>query len=192
MEYNYNQWKLGVRTLRAWYIDVFREIVPLIMGVDVGYYGVIKLKLRFILIWSLLAKFKVNHGIFSFVHCICLYQITLHYCLSALSYFFVHVFILVENSTNDKIKGLFQSLEYGPAPESPAVVNAWLDDHGRSFGHFINGQWMKPPGRKTYDTYNPVNGEKIATTIQGLIMLIFSQSSLLVSWLFQQSSFFSY
>ena len=31
-----------------------------------------------------------------------------------------------------KIKSLFQSLEYGPAPKFPAVVNAWFDDHGRS------------------------------------------------------------
>ena len=72
-----------------------------------------------------------------------------------------------------KIKSLFQSLEYGPAPESPAVVNAWLDDHGRSFGHFINGEWVKPPGRKTYDSFNPVNGEKIATTVQGNLVLGF-------------------
>ena len=77
---------------------------------------------------------------------------------------------LLENGKGKKIKGLLQSLEYGPAPESPAVVNAWLDDHGRSFGHFINGQWVKPAGRKTYDSFNPVNGEKIATTVQGLLV----------------------
>ncbi len=65
------------------------------------------------------------------------------------------------------VSQLFESLEYGPAPESPAVANAWLDDHGRNFGHFINNQWVKPAGRKTYDTVNPANGEKLASTIQG-------------------------
>ena len=73
----------------------------------------------------------------------------------------------ITDSSGKNIKSLLQSLEYGPAPESPAVVNAWLEDHDRNFGHFINGQWAKPTGRKTYDTFNPVNGEKIATTIQG-------------------------
>ena len=32
---------------------------------------------------------------------------------------------------------------------------------------------MKPPGRKTYDSINPVNGEKIATTVQGNLVLGF-------------------
>lgn len=68
------------------------------------------------------------------------------------------------------VHGIFKSLAYGPAPESPAVANAWLDDHGRSFGHFINGQWVKPEGRKTYDTCNPATGEKLASTIQGTYM----------------------
>ena len=63
---------------------------------------------------------------------------------------------------------ILDTLEYGPAPESPAVANAWLDDHGRSFGHFINNQWVKPNGRKTYDSVNPATGEKLATTTQGL------------------------
>ena len=62
---------------------------------------------------------------------------------------------------------LFESLEYGPAPESPSVVNAWLDDHKRAFGHFIGNQWVKPQGRKTYDSLNPVTGEKLASTLQG-------------------------
>ena len=66
------------------------------------------------------------------------------------------------------VKTLYQSLEYGPAPESPAVVNAWLNDHDRSFGHFIDGQWVKPTGRKTYDSFNPATGEKLATTVQGI------------------------
>ena len=71
------------------------------------------------------------------------------------------------------MKRIFETLEYGPAPESPAVVNAWLDDHGRSFGHFINGTWVKPPGRKLYDSFNPANGEKIASTVQGMHYLTY-------------------
>lgn len=57
------------------------------------------------------------------------------------------------------ISEIFQSLEYGPAPEAANGVNAWLDKHGRSFGHFINGQWVKPKGRKTYESKNPATGK---------------------------------
>lgn len=65
------------------------------------------------------------------------------------------------------VRDLLQTLEYGPAPESPAVAEAWLEDHGRSLGHFIGNQWVKPEGRKTYDTYNPATGQRLASTLQG-------------------------
>jgi len=57
------------------------------------------------------------------------------------------------------ISEIFQSLEYGPAPEAASGVNAWLDKHGRSFGHFINGKWVKPKGRKTYESKSPSTGQ---------------------------------
>lgn len=38
------------------------------------------------------------------------------------------------------VADVFETLSYGPAPESPAVAYAWLDDHGRDFGHFINNK----------------------------------------------------
>jgi len=37
-------------------------------------------------------------------------------------------------------------------------MQAWLDDHERAFGHFIDGKWVKPEGRKTYQTKNPATG----------------------------------
>ncbi len=61
---------------------------------------------------------------------------------------------------------LFKTLEYGPAPESPAAVNAWLDDHGRKFGLFINNEWVTPKGAKYYPSYNPATGELLAETVQ--------------------------
>lgn len=66
------------------------------------------------------------------------------------------------------VRDLVGTLSYGPAPESAAVANAWLDDHGRAFGHFIGNKWIKPEGRSTYDSFNPSTGEKLATTIQGI------------------------
>ena len=66
-----------------------------------------------------------------------------------------------------RVRDLFETLPYGPAPESPAVANAWLEDHGRSLGHFIGNKWVRPEGRATYDSYNPATGEKLASTVQG-------------------------
>ena len=50
---------------------------------------------------------------------------------------------------------VFKTMEYGPAPESPAAVNAWLDEHGRKFGLFINNQWVHPKGRKILSFLQP-------------------------------------
>lgn len=68
---------------------------------------------------------------------------------------------------DQSVKGIFKSLEYGPAPESQGAFNAWLDDHGRKFGHFINNEWYDAGGRGYYETTAPATGEVLAKTIQG-------------------------
>ncbi len=65
------------------------------------------------------------------------------------------------------VSDIFKSLEYGPAPESQAALNAWLDDHGRQFGHFINNEWHDPAGRSYYTATAPATGEDLAKTVQG-------------------------
>ena len=61
----------------------------------------------------------------------------------------------------------FMTMEYGPAPEDPRETLAWLDRHGRSFGHFINGTWQPPIAGGAFDTTDPSTGEKLATVAQG-------------------------
>ncbi len=61
---------------------------------------------------------------------------------------------------------LFKTMEYGPAPESPAAVNAWLEEHGRKFGQFINNEWGTSKGAKYYSSFNPSTGELLAETAQ--------------------------
>jgi len=70
------------------------------------------------------------------------------------------------DNTLSKILEIFKSMEYGPAPESPEAVKAWLDEHGRKFGLFINNEWVTPKGAKFYPSYNPANGELLAETTQ--------------------------
>jgi aldehyde dehydrogenase (NAD+) len=65
-----------------------------------------------------------------------------------------------------KLLEIFKTMEYGPAPEAPDAVNAWLDDHGRKFGLFINNEWMTPKSAKFYSSINPSNGELLAETTQ--------------------------
>ncbi|MFP9136294.1 aldehyde dehydrogenase family protein [Devosia sp. XGJD_8] len=65
----------------------------------------------------------------------------------------------------NKIAQIFQTLDYGPAPEGPEQAMAWLDSHGRKFGHFIDGEWTKPG--KTFASRNPANGESLAQVTDG-------------------------
>jgi aldehyde dehydrogenase (NAD+) len=61
----------------------------------------------------------------------------------------------------------FLTMEYGPAPEDPKEAQAWLERHGRRFGHFINGAWQAPTAGEYFDTIDPSNGEKLASVAQG-------------------------
>jgi aldehyde dehydrogenase (NAD+) len=61
----------------------------------------------------------------------------------------------------------FVAMEYGPAPEDPKEAVAWLDGHERRFGLFIDGAWEAPAARKYFDTFDPSNGEKLASVAQG-------------------------
>ena len=65
-----------------------------------------------------------------------------------------------------RVAEIFETLEYGPAPESPAAAYAWLDEHGRRFNLFINNQWVEPSTGQYYDSFNPATGEKLAETAQ--------------------------
>ncbi|RYE08939.1 MAG: aldehyde dehydrogenase family protein [Hyphomicrobiales bacterium] len=65
----------------------------------------------------------------------------------------------------NKIAEIFESLDYGPAPESAEPALAWLAGKGGKFGHFINGKWTKPG--KTFASDNPASGKKLADITDG-------------------------
>jgi aldehyde dehydrogenase (NAD+) len=60
---------------------------------------------------------------------------------------------------------IFQSMDYGPAPESANPVLEWLEGKGQRFGLFIGGEWSEP-GRETFDTLNPATAKPLATLTQ--------------------------
>ncbi|WP_262695789.1 aldehyde dehydrogenase family protein [Kordiimonas aquimaris] len=57
----------------------------------------------------------------------------------------------------------FETMDYSPALESRANADAWLTSNDHAFGMFIDGKWVKPEGAKSFDTYAPSTGEKLAT-----------------------------
>ena len=60
---------------------------------------------------------------------------------------------------------IFETMEYGPAPESDSPARAWLASHNSKFGHFIGGAWTKPG--TTFDVIDPSTGKDLARVTQG-------------------------
>lgn len=60
---------------------------------------------------------------------------------------------------------IFDSMEYGPAPEGDAEARAWIAAKGPGFGHFIDGKFTAPG--ETFATRNPATGEELAQVTQG-------------------------
>ncbi len=63
------------------------------------------------------------------------------------------------------VRDIFDSMAYGPAPESNVEALAWLAKHGNRFGHWIDGAFTKPG--QTFATSNPATGKALAEVTQG-------------------------
>ena len=62
------------------------------------------------------------------------------------------------------VSEIFETMDYGNAPESAAEALAWLVDQGSRFGHFIDGDFTAPADG--FDSKNPATGEVLATLSQ--------------------------
>lgn len=62
------------------------------------------------------------------------------------------------------IKEILNTMDYGPAPESTKEALAWLDQHGRRFGLFIDNAWSD--AAETFATNNPADGSELAQVTQ--------------------------
>ncbi len=56
---------------------------------------------------------------------------------------------------------IFETMEYGPAPEAAAPGLAWIKEHS-PFGLFIDNQWVKPASGQYIDSINPATGKLLA------------------------------
>src|SRR5688500_6781263 len=63
------------------------------------------------------------------------------------------------------VQEIFETMEYGPAPESDAEARQWLASHGGLFGHFLDGAWTSPG--KTFEVIDPSTAAVLARVSQG-------------------------
>ncbi len=56
---------------------------------------------------------------------------------------------------------IFETMEYGPAPEASAPGLTWIKEH-EHFGLFIDNQWVKPASGQYIDSINPSTGKLLA------------------------------
>ncbi|MBP7285415.1 MAG: aldehyde dehydrogenase family protein [Nannocystaceae bacterium] len=57
---------------------------------------------------------------------------------------------------------IYQSMEYGPAPEGSGPALAWLRAHGNKFDLFIDGRWIAPASGAYFATLDPSKNRELA------------------------------
>ncbi len=62
---------------------------------------------------------------------------------------------------------LYDPLPYGPAPEDAQLARQWIESHGGTFGHFIDGKFTQPGGSPVFDCINPADKQVLAQVSQG-------------------------
>ncbi|HET7024507.1 MAG TPA: aldehyde dehydrogenase family protein [Gemmatimonadales bacterium] len=64
------------------------------------------------------------------------------------------------------IPEIYESMSWGPAPESAKPAQEWLERHGHRFGLFIGGAWRQARGGDAFETMNPASGKPLASVAQ--------------------------
>ena len=61
---------------------------------------------------------------------------------------------------------IFETMEYGPAPEAATPALAWIEEH-QPFGVFINNEWVKPVSGRYLESVNPATNKSLAQVAAG-------------------------
>src|SRR2546426_10985359 len=64
------------------------------------------------------------------------------------------------------VSEIFETMAYGPAPESDKPALEWLDQHRRAFGVFVGGRWIKSKSGDGFDVINPATTARLARGTQ--------------------------
>jgi len=66
-----------------------------------------------------------------------------------------------------EVRDIFETLEYGPAPEDAGPANQWLADRNSVLDHFIGGEWATPESGEYFPSNNPATGDLLAMVADG-------------------------
>ncbi|CAN7723391.1 aldehyde dehydrogenase family protein [Variovorax paradoxus] len=73
------------------------------------------------------------------------------------------------SSSNSSVARYFDTMDYGPAPESDTDARQWLARHAEGFGHFIGGRFTAASAGAHFDTAEPATGQRLARIAQGSV-----------------------
>ncbi|WP_418117259.1 aldehyde dehydrogenase family protein [Variovorax sp. 350MFTsu5.1] len=73
----------------------------------------------------------------------------------------------MSSSNNNNVARYFDTMDYGPAPESDTDAREWLARHTEGFGHFIDGRFTLAAEGAHFDTAEPATGQRLARIAQG-------------------------
>ena len=71
------------------------------------------------------------------------------------------------NTTTHSVARYFDTMDYGPAPESDTDARQWLARHAEGFGHFIDGHFTAATAGAHFETFEPATGQRLARIAQG-------------------------
>jgi aldehyde dehydrogenase (NAD+) len=63
------------------------------------------------------------------------------------------------------VADIFETMTYGPAPESPDPALHWIEEQG-PFGLFVDGAWRDSAGAERIEIVNPATGRPLASVAQ--------------------------
>ncbi|GAC1515647.1 MAG: aldehyde dehydrogenase family protein [Gemmatimonadaceae bacterium] len=62
---------------------------------------------------------------------------------------------------------VFETMDWGPAPESATPAREWLHRHAANLSHFVDGRWLSSVGGEAFDIIDPSTAKPIARVPQG-------------------------
>src|SRR5258708_7059132 len=84
-----------------------------------------------------------------------------------------------------KIMDIFETMEYGPAPEAAATAEAWLRER-QPVKLFINNQWVQPASGQYIESSNPATGRALtqvaAATAADVDIAVAAARSAFTTW----------
>src|SRR6202030_4820511 len=64
------------------------------------------------------------------------------------------------------VREIFETMEYGPAPEPEEIALIWLEEHPRTMRPFINGEFARFMDETYFESINPRDGKTLARLVQ--------------------------